>query len=227
MAGHGRSDGRSADAGYNIWQDLPEILEVAAELGWPRFSLLGHSRGAAVATLLAGTFPERVDALMLIEGGLPIIGEPGEAPEGLARALTRSRELRGAGGRVFATREEAIAERAGGFSPVTPEAAAMLATRALAEVPGGWQWQADQRLKAGSEIRLTREQAGAFVDRVTAPAIAILAGQSPFADLPVYAEMLGRFRDIEVHRIAGRHHLHLEGAASEIAALLLPFLGLA
>lgn len=224
-AGHGRSDHRSADAGYNIWQDLSDILDVAEVLGWSRFNLLGHSRGAAVATLFAGTFPERVDRLMLLEGGLPIIGTAEEAPEHLARVLARMRSLRDREGRIFASREQAIAERVDGFSPVSKEAAEMLARRSLREVPGGWQWQFDQRLKAGSELRLTRESLAAFTRRVTAPAICVLAEESPFAGLDLYAEMPDLFGDIEIHRIAGRHHLHLEGQAGEIAALLLRFLG--
>jgi pimeloyl-ACP methyl ester carboxylesterase len=225
-AGHGKSDHRSADASYNIWQDLGDILDVADALGWRRFSLLGHSRGAAVATLFAGTFPERVDRLMLIEGGLPIIGAAADAPENLAHVLERTRVLRDRRGRIFATRDEAIAERVDGFSPVSAEAAELLARRSLRAVPGGWQWQSDQRLKAGSEFRLTREELVAFLERITAPAISVLAEQSPFAELELYAEMPQHFADIEVHRIPGRHHLHLEGASDAIAALLLRFLGL-
>lgn len=223
-AGHGKSGRRSPDAGYNLWQDVGDVIEVAEQLGWDHFSLLGHSRGAAAATLLAGTFPNRVERLMLIEGGLPFIGEAAGAPENLAEVLERSRELRDRSGRVFASRDEAIAERVGGFSPVTSRAAELLARRSLGRVAGGWQWQADQRLKAGSEFRLTSELLAAFVGRVTAPVICVLAKDSPFGEMALYREMLGRFADIEVHRIDGRHHFHLEGAAEAIAELLAPFL---
>lgn len=220
-AGHGHSGSRSADSSYNIWQDLSDILDVAAALGWERLSLLGHSRGAAVATLFAACFPDRTDRLMLIEGGLPIIGEAANAPFNLATVLTRARELRGReGGRIFASREQAINERVDGFSPVTVDAAEILARRSLREVEGGWQWRADQRLKAGSEMRLTREVLAAFVDSVRAPTICVLAEESPFGHREIYQTMLGRFRRIDVHRLPGRHHLHLEGAAEGIASLL-------
>lgn len=225
-AGHGLSAHRSPDSAYNIWQDLGDILELTDVLGWKRFSLLGHSRGGAVAMLFAGTFPERVERLMLLEGGLPITGSAADAPANLGRVLERSRELRGRGGRIYSSREQAIAERVGGFSPVTTEAADILARRSLREVAGGWQWQADQRLKAGSEIRLTAEQVLAFVAGVTAPVLCIMAEDSPFADLDIYREMIGRFADIELCRLPGRHHLHLEGAASEIAERMLRFLGI-
>jgi pimeloyl-ACP methyl ester carboxylesterase len=60
LTGHGQSDWRSADASYQIWDDLPEILGVVDQLGWKRFDLLGHSRGAIISMLLAasgGRFP--------------------------------------------------------------------------------------------------------------------------------------------------------------------------
>jgi len=223
-AGHGRSGHRSLDSGYNIWQEVGDVLDIATDLGWSRFSLLGHSRGAAVATLFAGTFPDRVDRLMLLDGGLPMIDLAESAPGNLAHALERMRALAGRGGRIFARREEAIAERVDGFSPVSFAAAEILAERSLAAVPGGWQWQGDRRLKAGSELKLTEEILAAFLARVSAPAIAILAEDSPFGDLDLYREMLVTIAGIEIHRIPGRHHFHLEGAAEAIAALLNRFL---
>jgi pimeloyl-ACP methyl ester carboxylesterase len=112
-----------------------------------------------------------------------------------------------------------------GFTPVTAEAAEILAQRSLRQVDGGWQWQADQRLKAGSEFRLTRDEAMAFLQAIQAPTLCFLAEESPFADLRVYREMLPLIKDIDVHRLPGRHHLHLEGAEPAIAAGILRFLG--
>jgi len=223
-AGHGLSDNRSVDAGYNIWQDVGDIFDVANELGWDQFNVLGHSRGGAVATLFAGTFPERTRRLLLIEGGLPLLGEANQAPENLAKSIEQTRALQGRSGRIFSSRAAAIAERVDGFSPVSTAAAELLAVRSLREVDGGWQWQADQKLKAESELRFTRELLAPFLERVAAPAICVLADASPFGDWPSYREMLPLIAGIEVHRIPGRHHFHLEGSAGEIADLLKRFI---
>jgi pimeloyl-ACP methyl ester carboxylesterase len=225
LAGHGFSDSRSPDSSYNIWQDVGDLLDVADELGWQRCTLLGHSRGAAVSMLFAATFPERVDKLILLEGGLPLTGEPDEAPAALAEALREARALRGKTGRVFSQRTAAIAERAAGFSKVTPAAAEVLARRSLREVPGGFQWHADQRLKAQSELRLTADHVRAFMGRVTAPVLLLFASTSPFADRPLYREMPSWFSNIEVDRVEGGHHLHLEGAEDAVAERIKRFLG--
>ena len=52
LTGHGLSDKRSKDATYQIWDDLPQIASVLDQLGWERFDLVGHSRGAVIASLL-------------------------------------------------------------------------------------------------------------------------------------------------------------------------------
>ena len=226
LAGHGLSDSRSPDASYNVWQDAGDLLDVADALDWPRINLLGHSRGAGISMLFAAAFPERVDKLVLIEGGVPMTGSVEEAPATLRRALLEARALRTKSGRVFADRDTAIDERAQGFSKVSREAAAILARRSLRELPTGFQWHADQRLKATSELRLTLDHVRAFVRQVSAPVLMVLGDDSPFGRWPVYIEMIELFANIEVVRLPGGHHLHLENAAAEIAGRIRSFIGL-
>lgn len=222
-AGHGASDFRSPDSGYNLSQDVGDLIDVADALGWARFRFIGHSRGAAIGTLLAGAFPERVEQLVLIEGGLPLIDPPERAPDRLRDALRGKRELGGRTGRVFPDRARAVAERADGFSKVTLHAAEILARRSLIEVDGGFMWRADQRLKASSDVRYTTEQVRAFVARITAPVLMFRATQSPFAAMPEYDEILPSFRSLEIVRLEGGHHLHMEGAEAEIGRRIVEF----
>src|SRR5690606_28224632 len=108
--------------------------DVIDALDWQRCTLLGHSRGAAISMLFAASFPERVEKLVLLEGGLPLTGAADEAPASLARAVRETRRLAGKSGRVFESRETALTERAQGFAKVSLAAAGLLARRALREV---------------------------------------------------------------------------------------------
>jgi pimeloyl-ACP methyl ester carboxylesterase len=125
---------------------------------------------------------------------------------------------------VFAQRAVAIAERAAGFSKVTPAAAEVLARRSLRAVAGGYQWHADQRLKAQSELRLTAEHARAFARRVAAPTLLLLATESPFVDRPLYRELPSLIPAVELDRVVGGHHCHLDGSERAIADRILRFL---
>ena len=156
---------------------------------------------------------------------MPLLGLPAEAPATLARSFRDRAALRSKSGRVFTDRATAIDERAQGFTKLTTAAAEILARRSLREVPGGFQWHADQRLKGSAEVRLTREHVHAFIGAITAPVLMVLAETSPFGGTDLYKEMIAAFANIEVVRLPGGHHLHLEGAEAEIAARVRRFLG--
>jgi pimeloyl-ACP methyl ester carboxylesterase len=224
LAGHGRSGWRSADSGYAIWQDVADVIAVADALGWDRFALLGHSRGAAIAMLTASAFPERITRLAMIEGGMPFAGEPEETPEALAKAISERARVTGRTGRVFATREEAVQERTRGLSPVSVASADLLAQRSLREVDGGWQWHVDPCLKGALDLKLTPAQIEAFVLRVRAPSLIVFAADSPFSAWPAYRRMMPLFADLTELRLPGSHHLHMEGGEVEIARHAGPFL---
>lgn len=222
-AGHGLSEHRSDDAVYNIWQDVPDVFAVADLLGWKQFALLGHSRGAGIASLAAGTMPDRITALALIDGGIPVPGEPADAPQLFAKSVSKRDTLRAAHGRIYATREAAITQRSQGFTETTFAAAEILARRALREVAGGFSWFVDQRLKLESELHLSPDQITAFMRAVRAPALALLASQSPLTGQPGFVDLMREISGIELVELQGGHHFHLEDAVTEIAQRVQSF----
>jgi pimeloyl-ACP methyl ester carboxylesterase len=66
----------------------------------------------------------------------------------------------------------------------------------------------------------------AFARRITAPVLLLYAEKSPFADRPLYRELPSWFANVEVDRIAGGHHFHLEGSEAAIAERMRRFLEL-
>jgi pimeloyl-ACP methyl ester carboxylesterase len=71
LSGQGWSAHRSQDATYHIWDDIPQLMGILEQLGEPSVSVLGHSRGAAIAVLLAAALGERCAHLVLLDGLLP------------------------------------------------------------------------------------------------------------------------------------------------------------
>jgi 3-oxoadipate enol-lactonase len=64
LRGYGRS--RHLRGQYTVEEVATDVLALATELGWERFSVVGHSMTTLVALHLAQTQPERVERAVLV-----------------------------------------------------------------------------------------------------------------------------------------------------------------
>ncbi|MFV9681330.1 alpha/beta fold hydrolase [Pseudomonas sp. NY15367] len=225
FAGHGHSDHRAAGAGYALWDYAFDVLQVAEQFGWQRFSILGHSMGAITAVLLAGAMPERIARLALIDGLVPYTDEAEQAPEKLGEALRARQALGDKRKPVYAEMSRAVEARMKGVGAVSLEAAELLAQRGLMPVPGGYTWRTDSRLTLPSPLRLSWAHAQAFVRALQCPVSLVLAEQGMMSAQSAVQTLLQDL-PFEIHRLPGGHHLHLddEAGAQRVADCFNPFL---
>ena len=209
FAGHGHSDHRPRGAGYALADYAFDVLCVAEQLGWKQFALLGHSLGAIVSVIIAGSFPERVTRLALIDGIVLRSGPDIDAAENMGKALEAQLAHGHKRKSVHPTLDRAIEARMKGMVAVSREAAELLAQRGLMPVPGGYSWRSDSRLTLPSPLRLTDAQAMSFVRRVTCPTTLVVAEEGMLVSHP---ELLDRL-PFTLERLAGGHHLHLNDEA--------------
>ena len=212
FAGHGHSDHRPRGAGYALADYAFDVLCVAKQLGWERFALMGHSLGAIVSVVIAGSFPERVTRMALIDGIVARSGPDGDAAERMGQALQSQLDLEHKRKSVHPTLDRAVEARMKGLVAVSREAAELLAQRGLMPVPGGYSWRSDSRLTLPSPLRLSDEQAMAFVRRVSCPTTLVVAEQGMLAG---HSELLDRL-PFNLERLPGGHHLHLNDEAGAI-----------
>src|SRR5215211_5576734 len=97
----GRGDSDKPESGYSLEAHAADVVRVLDHLGLQSAVLAGYSMGAFVALKTALLFPERVRALVLLDGGWPRIESPprettkeekqeaSALEEGLARAFKR------------------------------------------------------------------------------------------------------------------------------------------
>src|ERR687897_80683 len=97
----GRGDSDKPESGYSLQAHAADVVRVLDHLGLESAVLAGHSMGGFVALNTALLFPDRVRALVLLDGGWPRVESPPEAmseeekeeaaalEEGLARAFRR------------------------------------------------------------------------------------------------------------------------------------------
>lgn len=220
LAGHGQSGPRPGQAAYTFWDDINDIFAVADHLGWQRFALLGHSRGAIIGTLAAGTFPERFIGLGLVEGVLPEPAPPQEAPLQLASAIEGLRALRHKKPSIYPDLEIAIKARERGIFPLSYEAAKALTLRGVVSKQEGFSWSTDPRLMAPSVLKMSREQLAAFLARVDAPVKLLLANEGLPKLYENYMHEVQQFPQLDYELLDGGHHLHMEQQSGLIAEKL-------
>ena len=224
LPGHGGSAHRLPGYDYVFVDWIHDVLDVLDALGWSRASLLGHSMGGAIATVVAASAPGRVDKLALIEALGPIAGKADEAGVRLRQAVTARRALDGnKSQRVIADLEIAVDSRLAA-SQMTREAARLIVTRNLRAVADGFVWRSDPRLTLPTHVRTDESFIRSWIRAIEAPTLVIAADPAPPYFTPQQRdERVAELRDGRLQVIAGGHHLHME-QPDVVAAPLREFL---
>ena len=223
LPGHGLSEHRSSGSSYHFSDIIVDVLEVLHVLGWEHFSLLGHSMGAGVASYLAGTIPEKICSLILIEGLGSLAQDAEKMPEILRESAEQWQHLAHKKLPIYPDVETAVKVRhhVGG---IEESSVRTLVARGLQPVDGGFTWRSDPRLKIKSRHYLTEEQACAFLEEITAPVLLIEAEN---AKQDQWKELLRKrtpyIKNLQHRKVSGDHHLHLDNP-QEVAAVIREFL---
>lgn len=226
LPGHGRSAHRGAGNLQFFIEYAADVVAALDALQWPDAILLGHSLGAGVMSCVAGVVPERVQALLLIEGFAPQPAAPEKIVDSLRAAITAAQ--RGAGESAgYADIAQAIVARSKGYWPLSDPAAQVILQRALTADAGGvLRWHTDPRLRQPSALKLVDGQVRALLAQVRAPALLLGAERGLFASREAPALQFGTIANLAYRCLPGGHHLHLEPeTAPAVAAALLEFLG--
>lgn len=221
LPGCGRSFHYPAHAEYSLFSTLLDILAAADALGWERFSVLGHSMGGAIASLLGTVAPGRVEHLYLIEALGPLSGGEDTTAERLRDAVAKRRALDGKRKRAFEDVGLAVQVRMQNNITEMDEASArLLVERGIDVVPGGHEWSSDARLTAPTALRMTEPQIRDCLRAIACPVRLVVADPSPPYFPPGLRESrLACVADIRCTSIAGSHHLHMTHPAEVVAAL--------
>lgn len=85
LRGRGKSNTVTGSAGMNAHaQDLSALID---HFGLTSVPVMGHSMGGFVAVTLAHHAPEKVERLLLVDGGFPLDAPVGVSPEALVAAI--------------------------------------------------------------------------------------------------------------------------------------------
>lgn len=225
LAGHGHTSHRPPSGGYQIWDDLVDMLDLMHQLGFEQFFVVGHSRGAMIASLLT-VASERVRALVQLDGFFPMVMPEAETADQLQRHVRdtmkyRRRLEQGRGSPLFSTREE-LAQARRKVMPMSMASAMRLITRNTRQVEHGFEWRYDDRLKAASAMKMSLANNESLVCALKVPVLQLclrsLVERSSWID-----PLLAKQALIRREYIDGTHHFHMEEQSADVARSITDF----
>ncbi len=224
LAGHGRTSHRPYSGSYNIWDDLHDLLSIADLCGWDQFTLLGHSRGAMIAMLLAVAAPKRIAKVILLDGFLPPPIPVERTATQLQQHLRDFRKYSNRSNPVNYPSIDAAVEARLAYMPMEAEAARLIVARNLRQVDGAYRWGYDERLKAASAMKLGADHNANILANLQAPTLLLLAQEGISAHTKLES-MLPTDSPIKKITLPGKHHFHMQPKpATQIAEQTLYFL---
>ncbi|MEP5569627.1 MAG: alpha/beta hydrolase [Halioglobus sp.] len=223
LTGHGKSSRRSADASYQVYDDLPQIIGVVEQLGWERFDLMGHSRGAIIASLLAASFPERIHRLVLLDGVAPPPLDANEFVDQMRRYVLEKKRLQNRRTRVYASEDLAVSARE--EQGLNAQASQLIVSRNLMSVDGGYTWTTDPRLRGASAMKMTTSQVDTVLQALHMPTLLLMADEGLSASHTSKFTSLGeRIPGVMLETFPGGHHFHMEQGVATLATRIQLFL---
>ncbi len=209
LPGHGLSSHYPKGVYFHLVDYIPDVLNVIDHLGWQNCALLGHSLGAGIASVVAAIMPERICALGLIDGIGPISVNEQQMPDMMRKAIEEYSRIPTKKLNTYATEEEAMNARLTA-SKMKLSSVELLVKRGLKKVDNGYMWRTDPRLLCKPLMMFCESQVAPFLKKITSKTCLLRPSPGWPFDEKVFTARIGYLQSIEVHRISGDHHIHMD-----------------
>ncbi len=172
LRGHGDSAWIGAGGYYHFMDYVADLDDVIRQTARTELVLVGHSMGGSVSSYWAGTRPERLAALVLVEG----LGPPDMAGfDGPTRTAMWIDAWRGARGKakVMASLDDAVARLKKHDDLLDDALARELAVHATRPVDGGFAWKHDPLHATFGPYTYRVDTATRYWQRITCPTVVV------------------------------------------------------
>jgi pimeloyl-ACP methyl ester carboxylesterase len=223
--GHGDS-GRVGVGGYYHFPDyIWDLNSIVESLQLSRFDLVGHSMGGTISFIYAGTFPARVQKLVLVEGIGPLPAEFSDAPPRMERWITEVKLLPHRKIVEYASLEIA-ADRLRRKNPrLEPSLALELARTGMRRIDNGsWVWKFDPLHRTAAPQPFYSGQAIEYFRRIECPVLIINGAESRMTPRPDIERRLEAIRDRRVAEVENAAHMIHHDNPERLAELVSGFI---
>lgn len=209
ITGHGLSSHRSAGAHYHLIDFVNDIHELVESQAWSQFLLMGHSMGGIIATMYASCFPEHVEKLISIESFGPMTKEALSSPTQLRESILSRLKAQKSDTQHPTSIERTVQARAI-KGDISLDSARLLVSRNIREQDGQLFFTTDRRLRTFSSLRVTEEQAEAFMRNIACPVLLISGSKGYQSMRKTFEKRMEWVKSLKVEECDGYHHVHMD-----------------
>ena len=206
--GHGHSSHLPAGSWYHFVDYVSRIHEFLEILDIDKFHLIGHSLGAATATLYTSLFAEKIEKLILLDGLAPLLNEAEDARENLHKAIASRLKTEKKKVRCYKNINAAIKATADSRS-ISLQNAELLVRHHITETENGFKWAYDHKLKYSSPLRMTTAQLESFVKEISVNTLLVTVENGYLVNSQQWP-ITKLIKNLTVKKVEGPHHFHME-----------------
>ena len=225
LPGHGNSAHRPPGCIYHFTDYVADVYQVAKNLGFDRFSLVGHSLGAGIAATFAASFPACVNRLVLIDGIGPISGDDDDTLDQFRRSMAFLNE-----GETLQLSEysswDGLVDKRLHAGRINRSSVETLLRRGTFRQNGKIVVCSDPRLKQHSPVYMSQGKVLSILHGISAPTLLILARDGLVIPRKSTNRRIRAVPGMVVEEVEGHHHVHMDHPET-VAPLIGRFLGTA
>jgi pimeloyl-ACP methyl ester carboxylesterase len=226
LRGHGDSDWAKGSS-YSLSDYVYDLACLVRSASVHQTAIVGHSMGGMIGLMYAGTYPDQVSHLAVLDG-VTILPGSAQTPihERMTEWTTQLDEIAERKNRYFGSIAEAAQRISARNKQLTPEQALHLASHGVKRnVDGSYSWKFDEYQRARAPYRLSPDDHIALWSRIICPTL-LLRGKESFLPDPETAGVLANFRQVRLVTIVGAGHWLHHDKLDEVLGVLRPFLGI-
>jgi pimeloyl-ACP methyl ester carboxylesterase len=226
LRGHGDSDW-AIGGSYSMIDYVLDLAQLMSAIGTEPTTFIGHSLGGGVVLQYAGVFPERVRAVVAIEG----LGPPPSmiqeiaAPQRMRNWIEVMQGLARRKVREYATLDDALRRMREANPHLSVDQARHLTIHGVRRNENGsYSWKFDNYVHATSPYLFNLKDASEIWARITSPCLLVRGDESPWAGEPERDGRLGAFNDAQSVVIGGAGHWVHHDRLAEFLGVVREFL---
>jgi pimeloyl-ACP methyl ester carboxylesterase len=225
MRGHGDSEWATASS-YSLSDYVYDLSRLIGSVAVSQPAIVAHSMGGMIALAYAGTFPDRVSRLAVLDGMFLPGSSAKPIDQQMAEWIAQLDKLAERKARSFRSIAEAAERILQRNARLTPEQALHLATHGVRKnADGSLSWKFDPYQGARAPYRLSADHYTSLWSRIRCPTL-LLRGSESFLPDPAASGLLAHVGHADLRTITGAGHWLQHDKLDEVLAALRSFLGI-